>query len=68
MDSMTHDTRHTMIPTGLIMMRVIEAETTTIQACIHRGKLKKTAGCRFGLNCCFSDAQLVWMLWCKNVL
>lgn len=41
MDSMTHDTRHTMIPTGLIMMRVIEAETTTIQACIHRGKFKK---------------------------
>lgn len=66
MDSMTHDTRHTMIPTGLIMTRVIEAETTTIQACIHRGMFKKS--CRFGLNCCFSDAQLVWMLRCENVL
>lgn len=37
MDSMTLVTRHTMIPTGLIMMKAIEAGTTTMQACIHPG-------------------------------
>lgn len=37
MDSMTLVTRRTMIPTGLIMMIAIEAETTTIQPCIHPG-------------------------------
>lgn len=37
MDSMTLVTRHTMIPTGLILIIAIEAETTTIQACIHPG-------------------------------